>query len=631
MSGIAGIFHFDGQPVVPGQIEGMTAAMDYRGPDGITHWQQGNIALGHCMLQSTAESLEEKQPLTSPDGSLVLVLDGRVDNWEALRAELLAAGSRLRTGADAELVLRAYEVWGERCLEHVDGDFAFVLWNARTRTLFCARDRFGNRQFHYHWHTNSFAFATDVHPLLALPWVPEIVDEDTVAEYLATEWITIDTTLWQDVKRLKPAHSLTVSDTGQRNFRKYWAPDPFATLPCKTDDDYIAYYRELFFDVVRRTLRSHKPLAIEVSGGLDSSAIFAAAVHLQREGRLAAPGLTGYTLDFRGDPDADEVDYALSVGEHLGVPIEIVPPTYPELDWYVDVGRRFRTFPDLPNGAMAQGIWHRARSAGSRVLVSGTGGDEWLGGSGVHFAESLAEGRWDEVINNWMTERNALGGPNAMWKLTRHGLAPLLPKRIKDAIRAGVSIAKGNKRFQPDWLSEDMRRRFSAILTQRTLVPMNAMARIGQASQFDKLYDQYWQFGKCIVERQLVNVGLDWSQPYWCRAMIEFAIASPDRVRNRLEVNKWLHRRAFIGQLPEHVCLRPNKAEFSSSYRRHWRALKTRIAEEIAPRHLPWVLLPPLLSVMNRAYTAQSTHWDAGPAWMLFGLDASTAMPHNRV
>src|SRR5271169_5977681 len=111
MSGIAGIVRFDGRPIEPGLIEKMTSAMPYRGPDGINHWVRGSVALGQCMLRTTPESLEEKQPLTNEDESIVLVIDGWLSNGRELRAELLATGVRLRTRADAELVLRAYEVW----------------------------------------------------------------------------------------------------------------------------------------------------------------------------------------------------------------------------------------------------------------------------------------------------------------------------------------------------------------------------------------------------------------------------------------------------------------------------------------------------------------------------------------
>jgi asparagine synthase (glutamine-hydrolysing) len=103
MSAIAGIVNFSGQPVAPGEVEAMTAAMVRRGPDGLDHWRKGNVAMGQCMLRTTPESLEETQPLTNEDQSLVLVLDGRVDNWQELRHELLGKGAVLRTRADAEL------------------------------------------------------------------------------------------------------------------------------------------------------------------------------------------------------------------------------------------------------------------------------------------------------------------------------------------------------------------------------------------------------------------------------------------------------------------------------------------------------------------------------------------------
>ncbi len=147
MSGIAGIIHFDGKPVEPGLIEKMTSAMAHRGPDGINHWVKGSVALGQCMLRTTPESLEEHQPLTNEDESLVLVMDGRVDNWEELRRELLGRGAVLRNRSDAELVLRAYEVWGEECPDRIIGEFVFFIWDARQRRLFGAQGCRGNTTF----------------------------------------------------------------------------------------------------------------------------------------------------------------------------------------------------------------------------------------------------------------------------------------------------------------------------------------------------------------------------------------------------------------------------------------------------------------------------------------------------
>ena len=160
MSVIAGVIRFDGGPIEPRLIEKVTSAMHYRGPDGINHWVRGSVALGQCMLRTTPESVEETQPLANEDESLVLIMDGRVDNWEELRRELLGRGAKLRTRADAELALRAYETWGRDCLTHIDGDFALAIWDARRREAFCARDRVGVKPFYYQWNGRRLVFAS---------------------------------------------------------------------------------------------------------------------------------------------------------------------------------------------------------------------------------------------------------------------------------------------------------------------------------------------------------------------------------------------------------------------------------------------------------------------------------------
>ncbi len=395
MSGIAGIIRFDGAPVEPGLVEKMTAAMPYRGPDGINHWVKGSVALGQCMLRTTPESLEETQPLTNEDESLVLVMDGRVDNWEELRRELLGRGAVLRTRSDAELVLRAYETWGRECLPHIDGDFALVIWDARRREAFCARDRVGNKPFNYSWDGKTFVFASELHAILALPGVKEVFNEGLLAEYLANEWYSRDETFWNGVMRLVAAHRMVV-DAGGVRMERYWQPDLWATLPCKNDEEYIEHYRELLADVVRRMSRSHQAVAYEVSGGLDSSALFAMAEHLRRQQKLPAPAIEAYALDFHDDPNANELDYSRAMGRHLGVPIREISPTVMSVSWYRNWAERYREFPGYPNGIMAIGLREAARQEGCRAIVSGVGGDEWLGmpWTGAYYAEELASRQW---------------------------------------------------------------------------------------------------------------------------------------------------------------------------------------------------------------------------------------------
>jgi asparagine synthase (glutamine-hydrolysing) len=453
MSGIAGIVRFDGAPLEPGPIERMTAAMAHRGPDGIRHWSTGSVALGQCMLCTTPESLDERGPLANEDGSLVLVMDGRVDNWEELRRELLGRGAVLRDRTDAELVLRAYEVWGRECLSRIDGDFAFAVWDARRREAFCARDRFGQKPFHYHWDGTTLAFASDVHAVLALPWVPQVLNEGMVAEFLANEWLSLDETFWEGVLRLQQARRMTVDARGPR-LDTYWAPDLQATLPCRTEGEFAEHYRSLLTDSVRRMSRTSGPLACELSGGLDSSALVAVTERLRREGKLLAPSLDAYTLAFTDDSAANEMDYARAVGKHLGIRVREVAPTHKPLSWYRERAMRARTFPSYPNGVMGLGIREQAAARGSRALIVGIGGDEWLTGSRSYYSDAVAARDWSMLANCLLADRKHFGSTRALWWLLRIGFVPFLPGRIMQPLR-GLRARRTERRAEAQsWLTD---------------------------------------------------------------------------------------------------------------------------------------------------------------------------------
>ena len=621
MSGIAGIIHFDGQPVTPGQIEAMTAAMPYRGPDGINHWRRGNVALGQCMLRTTPESLEETQPLTNEDESLVLVMDGRLDNWEELRRELLAKGATLRTRADAELVLRAYEVWGSECVSHIDGDFAFVIWDSRQQQAFCARDRVGNKPFIYHWNAATLSFASEVHPVLALPWVPEQMNETMVAEYLGAAWTSLDQTLWTGLLRLKQSHTMIVKHAQTPRSSCYWTPDLHLTLPCKSDEEYVEHYRSIFTDVVRRMSRTHRPLAIEVSGGLDSSAIFAIADLLIRQNKLPAAQIDGYTLDFRGDEHADELDYARAVGTHVGRPVHEILPAHMPLEWYRDTARLYRDLPDYPHGSMGLSIAQAARSRGSRVLMGGTGGDEWTGGNPLYYGEAISGRRWAELFTIVQRDAQATGLLAVLSMVLRQGAAPLLPAGVRRTLRKVVQMAeKKPERPRHAWLSPIMRQKLAARSPDSSALP-HKWPRLGQRYQWMYLSDAYGALARELNERRASRMGLEWRQPFWDRAIVQTAFSTPEQVRLRSE-NKWLHRRALTGFLPESVLRRSNKAEFSVTFARNWDDL-SRLAEGhlFATRH-DWIDVNEFTGLMRSAFNPDRRDWGAGIAWTLLGLDA---------
>ncbi|MGH6630920.1 MAG: asparagine synthase-related protein, partial [Burkholderiales bacterium] len=338
------------------------------------------------------------------------------------------------------------------CLTHIDGDFALVIWDARRQEAFCARDRVGNKPFNYYWDGKTFFFASELHAILALPRVRQVFNEGLLAEYLANEWYSRDETFWIGVMRLVAAHRMIVNSGGAR-IEKYWQPDFLATLPYKGDEEYVENYREVFTDVVRRMSRSHQPVAYEVSGGLDSSALFAMAEHLRRDRKLPAPAISGYTLDFHDDPNANELEYCRAVGRYLGVPIREIPPTQMPVSWYRNWAAQYREFPSYPNAIMAIGLRETARGASCRVTLSGIGGDEWVGmpWTGAYYAEELAAWQWRNVYACLKADARELGTNTALWWLCRYGVAPLVPGPIINAIRKVRGVKK-----RASWLSTNL-------------------------------------------------------------------------------------------------------------------------------------------------------------------------------
>ncbi|MDQ1315295.1 MAG: hypothetical protein QG662_1404 [Pseudomonadota bacterium] len=623
MSGIAGIIHFDGTPVESGQLERMTAAMDYRGPDGIHHRVKGSAALGQCMLRTTPESLEETQPLVNEDDSLVLVMDGRVDNWEELRKELLERGARLRTRADAELVLRAYEIWGQECLARIDGDFALVIWDARRKQVFCARDRMGNKPFNYHWDGKTLAFASELHPILALPWVGEEPNQGMLAELLAWECHSRDETIWQGVMRLVAAHRMIV-DTGGPHLERYWAPDPWATLPCTNDEDYIERYRELFSDVVRRMSRSHRPLACDVSGGLDSTAVFCMAEHLRRNGRLLAPGIEGYTLAFNDDSAANELVYARAAANFLGKPVREIPPTVLPLEWYANHARADRDFPGFPNGSMSIGLRRQAAADGSRVVFTGEWGDALLQGSREYYAEELSQGHLRTLYDCFRADAAAAGSRQASTWFARHGVFPLLPPAVQSGLRKLVRRFRGGE--SPEtlyWLSPAMRERLLSRRQKFRPADPGKLRRRSQRELLDMLDDP---FGAQVLERMErlgSRAGLEIRQPMGDPRLVQFAFSTPERLRLRGDRSKYLHVRAMQGLMPREILDRKTKAEFSSVFRGHLDAMEDRISR-ILPGERPGWLEQAGMARLYRVYRDNPRYgW---PIWVLWGIHACDAV-----
>ncbi|MEP7222661.1 MAG: asparagine synthase-related protein [Novosphingobium sp.] len=564
MSGIAAIIRFDDQAVEPGQIEAMTAAMACRGPDGISHHTAGPVALGHCQMHATAESLEEVQPLASEDGSLILVMDGWLSNWEELRALLLARGAVLRSRSDAELVLRAYEAWGDECPAHIDGEYAFVIWDGRRGEAFMARDHAGLRPLHYHLDGHRLVAASDIAAVLAGPDVRQVPNMGMVAEIVAADWISADETVWQGVLRAPPAHWMRFGREGIAS-GEYWSPPLEVSLPCRSDADYVAQYHAMFADCVRRCSRTHLPVAAAVSGGLDSSAIFAMAHDLARRGELPAAEIKGYTYQAPAGDPADELAFARDVAAHVGVKVREVPLFLPELDWFKARMAADRDAAPYPNTAMGVELGRALVADGCRVLLNGEGGDEWLTGKPFYYAEQLQFRDWGALRRSLRSDVAAYGWRAAMRLLLRYGLVYALPQWLRSFVGRRRGAAKGG---EADWLSPELR----GLLTARRAAKRPTYARIANLpsrAMYMELQNNFGAIMRDHLSRQCAQTGFEPRYPMFSRRFMEFAFSTPEHLRLRGGVTKWIHRQALADLLPESVAKRTSKGEFSLAFAKH--------------------------------------------------------------
>jgi asparagine synthase (glutamine-hydrolysing) len=322
LSGIVGIINLDGAPVDRQLLKQMTEFMAYRGPDAREMWAEGPVGFGHTMLRTTEESLTERQPC-SLDGQIWITADARVDARQELVAELEARGRRhVKEANDAELILHSYHVWGEYCVEHLMGDFAFAIWDGTQRQLFCARDQFGVKPFYYAAADGALVFSNTLNCLRRHPAVSNQLNQLAIADFLLFG-LNQDpaTTTFADIQRLPPAHCLTWSPKS-RFLRRYWQVPIEEPIRFKRQRDYVEHFLALLRLAVADRLRTNR-LGVFMSGGLDSPGLAAVARQLLSN-RCSTFDLRAYTVVYdRLIPD-EERYYAGLAAEALDIPIQFL-------------------------------------------------------------------------------------------------------------------------------------------------------------------------------------------------------------------------------------------------------------------------------------------------------------------
>ncbi len=400
MSGIAGLIRFDGGSASGGVLKNITSAMAHRAPNGIQHWMRGPVALGQCCTRTTPGASDMALPHKSEDGSVVLVIDGRLDNRDELKAALSARGARLRHVSDAEITLRAFEEWGSDFPRHLCGDFAIAIWDGRRNRLFCVRDHMGVRPFYYHVNQAGAAFASEEEAFLGLPGVSRDLNDVYMASFLAPRFYGGDDnqSCFRDVIKLPPATTLTLDLTGRADVRKYWKLEPMEPLRFSSQEECTEAFRAIFGEAVKCRMKDVEAPGLLLSGGIDSASV---AAFSQRY--LQAPArrkLRTFSVVTDNAEHRNEVSNIHAINQTLGTEATLVH--LPGFTGPVSIKDLKRQAWDLAhplnNSILLTGILYRAaKESGCHVVADGIEGDLTTFIPDRYMAGLLRSGPWRDA------------------------------------------------------------------------------------------------------------------------------------------------------------------------------------------------------------------------------------------
>ncbi len=486
MSALYGFLQRQSQPVDVRNLEAMQQALSYWSADKEQSWINGPIAMGQKLLFNTPESHFETFP--RKQRHVVICMDARLDNREELIRQLdIRPSESSAIITDSDIILAAYAQWGEYCAEHLLGDFAFTIWDEVKKQLFCARDHVGIKPFYFHLNEKCFVYSSDLRAMVAHAAVSDKLNDIAVADYLKNHAVEeAQMTFFQDVCKLQPGHTMTVSNTAV-NTRCYWRIEDSPTVKLKNAQAYALRLRQLMEQAVHDRMRSAYPITSHLSGGLDSSSIAVIAAR-----KLKAHGARLLAFNWVPRPkaidDSTHYEWANSriIAEQEGIDYRYVDMNLS------DIGEYIRTtniaYGDSTGFAYEVAVRDAAQQHHSRIILSGWGGDQAASLKGnAFFAEMFCRGRWYCLLKNLAILAKKQARPwRAFLGLCYHRiLMPFVPRRYW--------------RFMPFFTAADNNKKF--------LYPLLEADFFSQCRNFFSQPTAYSQMqGKKTIRREMISM-----------------------------------------------------------------------------------------------------------------------------
>ena len=554
MSAVFGLINLDNAPPDRVSLERMSSVLSAHGRDGDV-WLGGPAGLGHRLHRFTPRDNYEQQPLVSVDGNRILVSDARIDD-----SSLHPAG-RHPQQPDSALILEAYNRWGSDCVHHLTGFFAFALWDRRLRTLLIARSPIAAPPICYTCEDRRLAFATMPSALHSLPHVSRAFDDAGLA-HLLTGQGEEHLTPYQGIRRLPSGHRLQFGPEGLR-IERFWRPDLSRRIIYRKDEDYLEAFGDLFQRVIEDHLDSMCPIALQLSGGLDSSAIAAVAAPILAERNETLEAFTevprsGSEARLPKSFYADETPLVEAIaGCHSNISLHLMRTEGRFFLEHID-----RLFPNLeaPFGNSSNRVWiesilSEASQRGCRVVLDGLQGNLTLSWHGGGWLKDLKDSsQWQRLGEQLCWYGRQRGASAALRLVIGQAVLPFMPVAMQRGLtrvrHPGPGLAEQRLKLSP------IHPRFAAEMGVLELARGNdrSSSRMplwdGRIERCEALQQQ--DFG-AYVSAYRAMLGVDMRSPTADVRLAEFCLALPDNQFWRDGIGRSLVRRAMVGRLPTSV------------------------------------------------------------------------------
>jgi asparagine synthase (glutamine-hydrolysing) len=583
MSGIAGLLRFDARAVARRDLERMANALHPHGPDRSDVMVAGSIGLAHVLMRMTPEDQFDRQPSRGPSGAMITA-NLRLDNREDILARIGVTPRDAMAWPDAQILLTAWEKFGDDIWSTLRGPFAAAIWDPRSHSLTLARDHLGLNVVMWHKSEQFFAFATMPKGLFALPEVPRELSEEKFADFLVLNHADHTTTFYRHVFRVLPAHLVKMTTNGSMKQRCYWSPIDIKPIRLPSEHAYAEGLRECLDRSVRRQMRSAHPIGCHLSGGLDSSSVSTLAARAlgEKNQRLAAftqvPRI-GFDGPVADGCYADETPYVEAIRGFVGN-IDVTYVRNDECDDFADLERFFLALEGPVRNPTTLGwmlaIPRSARAQGRRVLLGGLFGNytiSWYGWSQV--VDHLLSGRLITAYRQWRLFYRR--SPYSRWSAFRKLiLEPLLPGQVANwtARLHRVAAWRNHAAIRPDFAAA------MGVEARARRVGHDFVYRLRPGERAKGLTPVDY-VGDWLAAEKAVT-GVETRDPTADIDVVSFCFGVPPEQYLAEDIDRSLIRRAMWGLLPEMVLTNRLSGVHSADWYEKLGSRRGQLAAEVA-------------------------------------------------